>query len=159
MGNKLIKKNISENIDGVKVTSLKQIRDERGAVFHFLRSDSKTYKGFGESYFSIVNESVVKGWKYHKEISQNFCVPYGAIKFVIYDNRANSKTKGNIQEITLDDSENYSLIAMPPDLWYSFKCLSNNFAILSNIIDIPHSINESISLPLNSTEIPYVWSE
>lgn len=158
MGNKLININLSHNIDGVILTSLKQIRDERGAVFHFLRSDSKSYKGFGESYFSLVNEAVVKGWKYHKEISQNFCVPYGAIKFVIYDNRVNSNTKGNIQEVTLDDNENYILLTMPPGLWYSFKCLSNNVAILSNIIDFPHSINESISLPLNSIEIPYVWS-
>ena len=154
MGNVIVKK--GEIID-LKLTSLKQIFDERGAVFHFLRSDSINFKTFGESYFSIVNPSTIKGWKIHTKIYQNFCVPHGAVKFVIFDNRKNSPSKGVIQEVVLDNQVNYFLLSMPPGLWYSFKCISKEASIISNIIDMPHTPDESKSIPLINKEIPYEW--
>ena len=48
-------------IDGVVITPLKQIRDERGAVLHMLRTDAPHFAGFGEVYFSVVNPGVIKG--------------------------------------------------------------------------------------------------
>ena len=47
-------------IEGVKITPLKQIKDERGKIMHMLRSDSKIFKKFGEIYFSTVNKGFVK---------------------------------------------------------------------------------------------------
>lgn len=144
-------------IDGLLITPLKQFKDERGAVFHYLRSDSPNFKKFGEAYFSIVNPSVVKGWKIHTKIHQNFCVPHGAIKFVVFDGRENSPSRGIIQEVILDNDKNYSLLSMPCGLWYSFKCMSLESSLISNIIDSPHTPEESRVLPLNTNEIPYVW--
>ena len=145
-------------IEGLSLFPLKQISDERGAVYHFLKSTSPSFKGFGEAYYSKINESVIKGWKLHKRISQNFCVPYGKVKIVIYDDRVGSSTKGVVNEITLDDNENYNLLNMVPGLWYSFKCESNGFALLSNIIDMPHTPDESVTLPLETLIIPYEWN-
>ncbi len=144
-------------IEGLSLFPLKQISDERGAVYHFLKSTSPSFKGFGEAYYSRINESVVKGWKLHKSIVQNFCVPYGKVKIVIYDDRVGSSTNGVVNEITLDDNENYNLLSMVPGLWYSFKCESSEFALLANIIDMPHSPNESVNLPLGTLSIPYEW--
>ena len=39
-------------IEGVKVTSLKQIFDERGKIMHMIRADSDVFTQFGEIYFS-----------------------------------------------------------------------------------------------------------
>ena len=147
----------SKVIADLIITPLKQIGDERGAVFHFLKSDSISYKNFGEAYFSKINEGIVKGWKYHKIADQNFCVPFGAVKIVVFDNRPDSKTFGVVQEILLDDKENYQLLSMPACLWYSFKSLSDNYSILANIINITHSPEESLTLPIGTTKIPYEW--
>lgn len=144
-------------IEGLSLFPLKQISDERGAVYHFLKSTSPSFKGFGEAYYSRINESIVKGWKLHKIISQNFCVPYGKVRIVIYDDRVDSSTKGVVNEITLDDNENYNLLSMVPGLWYSFKCESRGFALLANIIDMPHTPDESVNLPLGTLSIPYEW--
>jgi len=157
MGNEVENIEGFHKIDGVLVTPLKFISDDRGAVLHFLRSDSPSYKNFGEAYFSLINEFVVKGWKRHKILYQNLCVPHGVVKFVIYDNREESLTKGNIQEVVLDSKENYNLLSLPAGLWYSFKCLCNNYALIANIIDVPHSPEESETLPLINNEIPYEW--
>jgi len=144
-------------IQGLSLSPLNQITDDRGAVYHFLKSTSPTFKGFGEAYYSKINESVVKGWKLHKSISQNFCVPYGRVKIVIFDDRIGSSTKGIVNEITLDDNENYYLFSMVPGLWYSFKCESKGFALLANITNHVYNPNESLTLPLINDLISYRW--
>ncbi|MCA6441130.1 MAG: dTDP-4-dehydrorhamnose 3,5-epimerase family protein [Chitinophagaceae bacterium] len=145
-------------IDNVTLTPLKQFVDPRGAVFHYLKSSSPTFVSFGEAYFSKINEAVVKGWKKHKRITQNFCVPFGAVKIVIYDDRKDSKTAGMVNEYLLDDLDHYCLLSVPPMVWYSFMCVSKGHALLANIIDEPHSPEESDTADLNSNAIPYDWT-
>lgn len=151
MGEKL------KQITDLKITSLRQIKDERGAVFHYLRKDSPNYHGFGEAYFSKINGGIIKGWKLHYKVVQNFCVPYGAVKLVIYDARVDSNSYGSIQEIILDDDANFKLLTLPPNLWYSFKSLSKDFSLMANITTLTHSIGETTTLELGSNDIPYVW--
>lgn len=146
-------------IHDLRLISLKQIVDQRGAVFHYLRSDDKNFNGFGEAYYSKVNSGVVKGWKYHKEVCQHFCVPVGEIKIVIYDGRLDSPSLGCVDEILLNDSSNYSRLSIPPRLWYSFKCISETSSLLANIINQVHHPDESETLPIDTEFIPYDWSK
>ena len=148
---------INNLIDGINIIALKQISDNRGAVLHVLKSTDPFFTKFGEAYFSKINSGVVKGWKYHKKMSQNFSVPYGKLKLVFYDARENSKTYGVSNEIFLDPKENYKLLQIPPKIWYSFKCISENDCLLLNISDIPHDPNESHNEDINSDIIKYKW--
>lgn len=148
---------LETKIQGLRLTQLKQISDDRGSVCHYLKSSSPVFKGFGEAYYSRVKENVIKGWKCHRRIFQNFCVPFGRIKIVVYDNRPNSSTQGIFEEIILDDADNYFLLSMPPALWYAFKSESDGFSILANIINMPHDPDESSNLPLDTQEISYEW--
>ena len=52
-------------IEGVMITPLKQIFDERGKVMHMLRADSPTFSGFGEIYFSCTYPGAIKAWHMH----------------------------------------------------------------------------------------------
>lgn len=85
-------------IDGVILTPLKQIFDERGKVMHMLKNNSPVFSEFGEIYFSCTYPGVVKAWHLHKEMTLNYAVILGEIKFVLFDNRSDSKTKGEVQE-------------------------------------------------------------
>jgi dTDP-4-dehydrorhamnose 3,5-epimerase len=49
-------------IDGLRVTPLCRIPDERGAVLHMLRADNEGFEGFGEIYFSMVYPGAIKAW-------------------------------------------------------------------------------------------------
>jgi dTDP-4-dehydrorhamnose 3,5-epimerase len=149
--------NINSIIEGVVLTPLKQIKDERGAVFHVMKNNSETFYSFGEAYFSKINENIIKGWKYHKEMKQNFCVPYGELKLVLFDNRVNSITRGIVNEIILSDNENYMRVTIPEKIWYSFKCLSNDYCLLLNIANIKHKEHESLHMVINNDIIPYKW--
>src|SRR5712671_2759364 len=111
-------------IEGVIVTELRQIADQRGAVLHMLRSDSVDFTRFGECYFSEVFPGIVKAWKRHRLQTQNFAVPYGRVRVVIYDDRDASPTRGNLQVHELGRPDAYRRLRIPPGLWYGFSCLS-----------------------------------
>ncbi|MCK5576668.1 MAG: dTDP-4-dehydrorhamnose 3,5-epimerase, partial [Sphingomonadales bacterium] len=84
-------------IDGVSVTPLKVLGDERGAVLRWMRPDTPSFKDFGEAYFSKVAVGAVKAWKRHNRMTLNLTVPVGRVRFVLYDARPESPTKGEVQ--------------------------------------------------------------
>ena len=49
------------------------------------------FNHFKESYFSTVNGDVIKPWKKHNKMTLNLVVPLGEIKFVLFDDRRESK--------------------------------------------------------------------
>src|SRR5256885_155665 len=102
-----------EIIDGVKITPLRQIPDERGKIMHMLRSDASHFVAFGEIYFSCIYPGAIKAWHIHKEMTLNYAVPVGNIKFVLFDDRPESKTRGKLMEL-FPGVSNYVLITVPP---------------------------------------------
>jgi dTDP-4-dehydrorhamnose 3,5-epimerase len=143
-------------IEGVIITPLKQIHDERGKVMHMLRSDAINFSGFGEVYFSCVYPSAIKGWHLHKFMTLNYAVPHGNIKFVLYDNRNESSTKGELQEIFMGP-DNYCLVTVPPMVWNGFKGIGTEMAIVVNCASMPHDPSEIERLDPFHHSIPYDW--
>ena len=143
-------------IDGVKITPLRQIFDERGKVMHMLRCDSHIFDEFGEIYFSCTHYGAVKAWHQHKKMTLNYAVISGQIKFVLYDDRPDSPTKGNIQELFISP-ENYMLVTVPPLVWNGFKGVSRKDSIVANCSTLPHEANEIIRKSPYSETIPYDW--
>ncbi len=144
-------------VEGVTITPLKQILDERGKVMHMLRSDAPFFSGFGEIYFSIVYPGVIKGWHIHKKMILNYAVPVGSIKFVLYDARDNSPTRGEVQEIFMG-SDNYVLVTVPPMIWNGFKGIGTVPALIANCASIPHDPEEINRLDPFDPSIPYDWA-
>lgn len=143
-------------IKGVRVTPLKQILDERGKVMHMLRCDADGFEQFGEIYFSCVYPNVIKAWHIHKRMTLNYAVPHGHIKLVLYDDRPDSPTKGQIQEIFLGP-DNYCLVTIPPLVWNGFKGIGNEMAIVANCASIPHDPEEIERRDPFDPSIPYSW--
>ncbi|MCX6772868.1 MAG: dTDP-4-dehydrorhamnose 3,5-epimerase family protein [Candidatus Micrarchaeota archaeon] len=143
-------------IDGVKVKELKIIRDERGSIMHMLRNDSPEFSAFGEIYFSTINPGFVKGWHIHKKMALNYAVVKGAIKLVLYDGRAGSKTKGEIMEIPLGP-KSYKLVTIPPMVWNGFECSGKEEAIVANCSTLPHDPEEIMRVDPFQNDIPYKW--
>ncbi len=143
-------------IDGVVVTPLKQIPDERGAIMHMLRSDAPHFQQFGEIYFSWVFPGAIKAWHLHREMVLNYAVPTGRIKLVLYDDRAESPTKGELMEIFVGEGK-YDLITIPALVWNGFKGVGTKPAMVANCTTIPHRADEIERMDPFSTTIPYNW--
>ncbi len=145
-------------ISGVIIQPLKQIEDERGKVMHMLRKDSELFLGFGEVYFSLIHCGKIKAWKKHHKMTQHFAVPVGKVKIVIYDERKDSPTYKEIQEVELGEG-NYSLIRIPPLLWYGLQGISPDTSLVANCANLPHDPQEAENLGLLTKTIPYSWSK
>jgi dTDP-4-dehydrorhamnose 3,5-epimerase len=146
-----------EPIEGVAITILREIRDERGAVLHMLRCDDSEFKRFGECYFSEVLPGAIKAWKRHRLQTQNMAVPVGRIRLVIYDDREDSCTCGRLQILDIGRPDAYLRLQIPPGIWYGFACISPMPALLANCADLPHDPTESDIRPVNHPAIPYKW--
>jgi dTDP-4-dehydrorhamnose 3,5-epimerase len=144
-------------IDGVKITPLRQIHDERGKVMHMLKATDEHFDHFGEIYFSCVYPDVVKAWHLHQTMTLNYAVPVGRIKFVLYDDRPSSPTKGEVQELILGP-DNYLLVTVPPLVWNGFKGLGTEMSLVANCASIPHDPNEISRMDPDSNPIPYDWA-
>lgn len=144
-------------IKGVQVKPLRQIFDERGKVMHMLKVGDPEFQQFGEIYFSCVNPGAIKAWHIHKEMTLNYAVPHGHIKFVLYDNRPESPTHGEIQELFLGP-DNYCLVTVPPMVWNGFKGMGAEVAIVANCATIPHSPDEIDRRDPFDSSIPYDWA-
>lgn len=143
-------------IDGVTITPLRQIVDERGKIMHMLRRDAPHFKEFGEIYFSWVNPGAIKAWHIHSEMTLNYAVPFGHIKFVLYDDRPDSPTKGRVEEL-FTGPDNYCLITVPPMVWNGFKGIGTVPALVANCATVPHDPNEIRRMNYNDASIPYDW--
>lgn len=143
-------------IKGVEVIPLKQISDERGKIMHMLRSDDKHFEKFGEIYFSTVYPRVIKGWHLHKKMVLNYVCVSGMIKLVLFDDRKDSQTKGEIMEIFIGE-DNYCLVKIPCGVWNGFKGIGVKTAIVANCATIPHDPDEIVRLDPFSKKIPYKW--
>lgn len=141
-------------IDGVLLSPLKIIDVPGGDILHGMTCSSPGYRGFGEAYFSVVNQDSVKAWKRHQKMVLNLVVPIGAIRFVIYDDRQTSSSYGQFQEIFLSKN-NYHRLTVPPMVWMGFQGVGSDTNMLLNIADIKHDPAEADRKNLN--EIEYDW--
>ena len=147
---------MNKNIEGIKITPLKIIKDHRGSVMHMLRNDNEVFEKFGEIYFSTIFENKIKAWHLHKEATLNYACLFGQVKLVLFDERKTSKTFGEYQELFLS-LENYSLITIPPNIWNGFKGLNKENSIIANCLNLPHNEKEMVRSEIDDKRFNYKW--
>jgi len=143
-------------IEGVSLTKLKIIPGDSGDVLHAMKRTESSFLGFGEAYFSTIRKDAVKAWKRHRKMTLNLVVPCGKIKIVLYDERNNSPSCGEIFEITLSRN-NYQRLTVPPLVWMGFKGMDNDLNMLLNIADMTHDPDEIDRVEAYKSHIGYSW--
>ncbi len=147
-------------IEGVKIKPLKVIPDERGRLMELLRSDDQEFFiQFGQVYMTTAYPGVVKAWHYHKRQTDNFAVVHGMMKVVLYDNRPDSPTHGEVNEFFMG-IHNPVLVQIPPLVLHGFKCISETEGIVINIPTTPYNYKapDEHRIDPHSKEIPYDWA-
>jgi dTDP-4-dehydrorhamnose 3,5-epimerase len=135
-------------MEGVILTPLKQIYNPKGDILHAMKSCDPGFEGFGEAYFSTINQGNKKGWKKHTKMTLNLIVPLGEIKFVIFNEHTKIIFNVNLSQ------NNYQRLTVKPGLWVAFKGIDEKNMLL-NLASIEHTPAESIYLDLK--KIKYDW--
>ncbi|PRM87873.1 dTDP-4-dehydrorhamnose 3,5-epimerase [Aliarcobacter cryaerophilus] len=135
-------------MDGVILTPLKQIYHPKGDIFHAMKKSDIGFDGFGEAYFSTINQNDIKGWKKHTKMTLNIVVPVGNIEFVVYDENSKEFFSTKLSH------NNYQRLTVKAGLWMAFKGL-DKYNMLLNLASIEHDPNEAINIGIE--EIKYEW--
>jgi dTDP-4-dehydrorhamnose 3,5-epimerase len=141
-------------VNAVIVTPLLRIETKGGDVLKVLRSDESLFAGFGEAYFSLVNNLAIKAWKRHNQMTLNLVVPIGMVRFVFADTNSHGEFTENFKVIDIG-LENYSRITVPPGIWFGFQGLRPSPNLILNIGNLPHDPLE-VDLK-NLEEVPFNW--
>ena len=132
-------------MEGPFLTPLKRIATPKGDVMHGLKASDPGYAGFGEAYFSLINEGETKGWKRHFRMTLNLICVKGRVRISVRDDA------GSVMfdtQLSPDDQALYSRLTVPPGYFVAFKGLAAGPSILLNIASIPHDPDEAETRPL-----------
>jgi len=119
-------------IEGVIIKDLKKIVDDRGWLMEIMRSDWPEFDKFGQTYITTCKPGVIKGWHYHKLQHDHFIPIRGNALVALYDARAESRTKGLVQEIEIWEKKPM-LIKIPPFVYHGFTPLDDEEIWVVNI--------------------------
>ena len=120
-------------------------------MLHALKNSDPGFNGFGEVYFSWVEQWAIKAWKYHQRMTMNLVVPKGEVSFVFHlTNQKNSFRTENIGE------ERYVRLTVPPGIWFGFQGRGSGQSLLMNLADMAHEPDEV--LRKKKSEFVYNWS-
>ena len=149
-------------IDGVQIYPLKVIPDSRGRILHYMKKDHPAFVDFDiqEVYFSVIYPDAIKAWHRHTKMTLNYVVPMGNIKLVLYDQRADSPTAYETQEIYLGENSSHQLVRIPPMIWNGFMAVGGQTALVANITNLIHDPKEIERLnpeKRGNDSIPYDW--
>ncbi|TWO30527.1 WxcM-like domain-containing protein [Campylobacter hyointestinalis] len=136
-------------MDGVILTPLKQIYNPKGNIFHAMKNSDIGYLGFGEAYFSTIDQNKIKGWKKHTKMTLNLIVPIGEIEFIIY----NEKNK-DFFSVKLSKN-NYQRLTVSPNLWMAFRGIGE-YNMLLNLASIEHDPNEAVNMGLDQLQVDFI---
>ena len=138
------------SLDDILVTPLKRIPTVGGDVMHGLKKSDNGFNGFGEVYFSWVEQGAIKAWKCHQRMTLNLIVPVGEVRLVFHlTNQKISPRTENIGE------ERYVRLTVPPGIWFGFQGLTSGYSLLMNVIDIEHDPDEVLQKEIS--EFDYDW--
>ena len=130
----------SLSLDNIKLTKLSKIKNEKGEIFQIMKNSDVGFIDYGEAYFSWILKDMKKGWKRHKSMSLNLCVPYGCVKFIFKIN------KDDIIREEIIGEDDYFRITVPPNIWFAMIGIGDPRSLILNIGDILHDKNEVESM-------------
>ncbi len=145
-------------INGVKLKKLRLIPDERGRLMEMVRADDEDFEKFGQVYMTTAYPGVVKGWHYHKKQYDYMVVISGMMKIVLYDDREDSPTHGEINEF-FAGVHNPLRVTIPPGVCHGFKCISETEAVVVNTVTEPYNYKnpDEHRYDPHDNHIPYQW--
>lgn len=123
-----------------KVIERKTILVEGGNVKRGLRLTDDSFVGFGELYFTEIEQNKVKGWKRHTKMTLNLLPVTGEI--VLYIKRDLLDSPEEVR-FGFDD---YKLVSIEPNVWVAFKGIAD-VNLMANLASIEHDPSESETAP------------
>ena len=126
----------------IKIYKLNKLKNLKGDVLKYLNKNNKYFKKFGEIYFTEIKKKKIKGWNFHKKCQCLLTVPVGKVKFEFAEKISGRK------RVIIIGKKNYSIIVVPPRIWFNFTSLEK-ISLVANTINEIHNNKETLKIPIN----------
>ena len=118
-------------IDDVLLTKLVAHVDDRGYLVEILRASDPHFTKFGQVYLvGDLQAGTTRAFHKHDLLWDWFFISHGAAKFVLVDDRADSRTYGNIQTV-VTGTRNPLCLTVPPGVYHGWMALDNDTQLIS----------------------------
>lgn len=146
-------------IDGVVITRLTVIPDDRGRLMEIMRCDDEGFERFGQVYITTTYPGVVKAWHMHRLQTDHMAAVQGMFRLALYDAREGSATHGVLQEVYMG-IHNEVMVRIPPGVYHGWMCISEEEGMVVNVPDLPYdrADPDEYRLPPDAPAIPYDWA-
>lgn len=118
-------------IEGARLVELEPNVDDRGYLIEIIRASDEHFTEFGQVYIvGNFAKGTVRAFHKHSTLWDWFFISHGSAKFVLIDDRQESKTYKNI-EIFVVSSRNPSLVVVPPGVFHGWMSLEDDTQMVS----------------------------
>ena len=107
-------------------------------------------------YLFTVRPGMIKGWGMHKQHEDRYCLLFGDVEVLLYDDRPDSATRGLVAKVVLSEHRR-RLLNIPAGIWHADRCIGSRDAVVINFPTQPydHENPDKYRLPLDTDAIPY----
>lgn len=147
---------LATTIDGVRTHTPINHVDHRGSVFEIFTDNDYWQTPVVYAYQFSVRPGLVKGWGMHEHKLDRYCLITGEVLVVLYDDRADSPSRGVVQRVTLSDRAT-RMVTIPTGVWHLNVNLGPDEAHLINFPTevYPHDAPDRLLLPWDTDSIPF----
>jgi len=147
-------------IDGVHIREVRHVPRDHGIITEIFRPEwDPTSLPIVQIYQSRLFPGAIGAWSCHARNIDRLFINQGLIKVVLYDGRDDSPTHGMINEIHVGDARP-AMLVLPIGVWHGLQNLGTNDALVLNFPTRAYDYEDPdhYRLPMDTDEIPYVWS-
>ena len=147
----------TDQIDGVIIKEMKHILTDNSLTTEVIRTDWGLGSGALEQVLHVrLRVGAISGWHLHQSQTDHvFCIA-GSLKWVLFDDREGSATRGTVMQILLSEHRP-QLILIPTGIWHAVQNTWHQESTFVNIFNrvYVHGDPDEWRLPLDSERIPY----
>lgn len=148
---------VPQNIAGVFYRPYPPVATGYGVLREMLRSEWLGADALVDQVFiSSLASGAVSAWHAHEQTADRLFAVGGSVLVVLYDNRAESSTRGTVQEFRMDE-EKPGLLIIPPRVWHGVENTGRDVVHLINAVDhgYRYEAPDHWRVPPDSPAIPY----
>jgi dTDP-4-dehydrorhamnose 3,5-epimerase len=146
---------LGSNIDGVVVLQPPVHVDHRGALVEMYTSPEFWNAPFAYAYQTSIRPGMLKGWFAHEKKVDRYHIVCGELLVLLYDDRADSPTRGMTQKLVLSEKSARQVL-IPPLVWHLSLNVGTVDAILVNLpsTHYDHDNPDRFYISIDSGDVP-----
>lgn len=144
-------------IDGVSVREIANVLKLDGHLVEvFRRSWFPDAAPIDQVFQVTLNPGAISAWHAHESTTDHLFISAGTVRVVLFDNREDSPTRGEINEFRFG-AIRPAVIVVPPRIWHGLQCVSTSAATILNLVDKAYDYEDPDHwrVPPDSAAIPF----